>query len=63
MVFVVAMFGSDDQEQGASLAEAPLRAYAAFVEALDSCELGIELDSCRVGNSTHDPGAMLKLLV
>jgi transposase len=44
-------------------AEAPVRAYDAFVEALDFCELGIELDSCRVGNSTYDPRAMLKLLV
>lgn len=44
-------------------AEAPVRVYDAFVEALDFGELGIELDSCKVGNSSYDPRTMLKLLV
>ena len=44
-------------------AEAPVRVYDAFVEALDFGELGIELDSCKVGNSSYDPKTMLKLLV
>lgn len=44
-------------------ADAPVRAYDAFVEALDFGQLGIELDSGKVGNSSYDPKAMLKLLV
>ena len=44
-------------------ADAPVRAYDAFVEALDLGILGIEWDPCQVGNSAHDPRAMLKLLV
>lgn len=43
--------------------DAPVRAYDAFVEALDFAELGIELDCGKVGNSSYDPRAMLKLLV
>lgn len=43
--------------------EAPVRVYDAFVEALDFGELGIELDAGKVGNSSYDPKAMLKLLV
>jgi transposase len=43
--------------------DAPVRAYDAFVDALDFGDLGIELDSGRVGNSSYDPRAMLKLLV
>lgn len=43
--------------------DAPVRAYDAFVEALDFDGLGIELDSGKVGNSSYDPKAMLKLLV
>ena len=43
--------------------DAPVRAYDAFVEAMSFEELGIELDNCRVGNSSYDPRAMLKLLV
>lgn len=43
--------------------DAPVRAYDAFVDALDFKELGIDLDSRRVGNSQYDPKAMLKLLV
>ena len=43
--------------------DAPVWAYDAFVEALDFSELGIELDDRKVGNSSYDPKAMLKLLV
>jgi len=43
--------------------DAPVRAYDAFVEALDFKELGIEIDPNRVGNPSYDPKAMLKLLV
>lgn len=41
----------------------PVRAYDAFVEALDFNELGIELDGKKVGNSEYYPKAMLKLLL
>jgi transposase len=41
----------------------PVRAYDAFVEALDFRELGITLDPHKVGNSEYHPHAMLKLLV
>jgi transposase len=41
----------------------PVRAYDAFIEALDFSQLGIEIDPNKVGNSTYDPKAMLKLLV
>lgn len=44
-------------------AEDPVRAYDAFVDALDFDALGIALDSHKVGNSQYDPKAMLKLLV
>ena len=44
-------------------ADAPVRAYDAFVDVLDFGDLGIELDSCKVGNSSYDPRGMLKLLV
>ena len=43
--------------------DAPVRVYDAFVDALDFGELGIELDSGKVGNSSYDPRTMLKLLV
>lgn len=43
--------------------EDPVRAYDAFVEAIDFSELGIQLVECKVGNSEYDPKAMLKLLV
>jgi len=43
--------------------EDPVRAYDAFVEALDLNALGIEIDPKQVGNSEYDPKAMLKLLV
>ena len=41
----------------------PVRAYDAFVEALDFNELGIEINTQKVGNSEYDPKAVLKLLV
>ena len=41
----------------------PVRAYDAFVEALDFSELGIALDENQVGNPQYDPKAMVKLLV
>jgi transposase len=41
----------------------PVRAYDAFVEALDFSELGIHLVESKVGNSEYDPRAMLKLLI
>lgn len=41
----------------------PVRAYDAFVEALDFNDLGIVLDTKQVGNSAYYPKAMLKLLV
>jgi len=41
----------------------PVRAYDAFVEALDFNALGIEIDPNQVGNSEYDPKAMLKLFV
>jgi transposase len=43
--------------------EDPVRAYDAFVEALNFTALGIEIDPNQVGNSEYDPKAMLKLLV
>src|SRR4030042_6151919 len=39
----------------------PVRAYDAFVEALDFNDLGIQIDPNQVGNSEYDPTAMLKL--
>lgn len=41
----------------------PVRAYDAFVEALDFSKLGIALDENHVGNPQYDPKAMVKLLV
>ncbi len=41
----------------------PVRAYDAFVEALNFRELGISLDERKVGNSQYDPRSMLKLLL
>ncbi len=43
--------------------EHPVRAYDAFVDALDFNELGIELNSQKVGNCQYDPRLMLKLLL
>jgi transposase len=41
----------------------PVRAYDAFVEALNLEQLGIEDEEVKVGNSAYDPKAMLKILV
>jgi transposase len=41
----------------------PVRAYDAFVEALDVNDLGIQIDPDQVGNSEYDPKAMLKLFI
>ena len=41
----------------------PVRAYDAFVEALDFNELGIDINPHKVGNAQYDPKAMVKLLV
>lgn len=41
----------------------PVRAYDAFIEAIKLSELGIVWDDSKVGNSTYDPKAMLKLLL
>jgi len=41
----------------------PVRAYNAFVEALDFRVLGIDINPDKVGNSEHDPISMFKLLV
>lgn len=43
--------------------DAPVRAYDAIVDAFDFKQLGIDLDTNKVGNSTYDPISMLKLLV
>ena len=44
-------------------ADDPVRAYDAFVGALDLNALGIEMDPQKVGHSEYDPKAMLKLRV
>ena len=44
-------------------ADNPVRAYDAFVEALEFQELGIDVNPRKVGNSEYDPRSMLKLLV
>lgn len=41
----------------------PVRVYDAFVEALDFDELGIVINSDKVGNPSYNPKAMLKLLI
>ena len=43
--------------------DAPVRAYDEFVEALDFVELGIEINSHKVGHSAYHPKSMLKLLL
>ena len=43
--------------------DAPVRAYDVMIEALDLGELGIVWDPNKVGNSSYEPKAMLKLLV
>jgi len=44
-------------------ADNPVRAYDAFVEALDFDKLGIALDEHKEGNPQYNPKAMLKLLM
>lgn len=44
-------------------ADNPVRAYDAFVEALDYRQLGMDINPDKVGNSEYDPRSMLKLLV
>jgi transposase len=41
----------------------PVRAYDAFIEALNFHELGITINPYKVGNAEYDPRSMLKLLV
>ncbi len=41
----------------------PVRAYDAFVEALNLEQLGIEVEEVKVGNSAYDPNTMLKILI
>jgi len=41
----------------------PVRAYDAFVEALDFSALRIEIGAQKLGNSEYDPKTMLKMLV
>jgi len=41
----------------------PVRAYDAFVEAINLNQLGLKINPYKVGNSEYDPKAMLKLFV
>ena len=41
----------------------PVRAYDAFVDTLDFNQLGISINTRKVGNSQYDPRVMLKLLL
>jgi len=41
----------------------PVRAYDAFIDAINLQELGLEIDESCVGNSSYDPITMLKVLV
>ena len=41
----------------------PVRAYDAFVEALDFHEPGIEINRHKAGNAEYDPWSMVKLLI
>lgn len=41
----------------------PVRAYDAFIEAIDFSKLGIELNSKKIGNSSYYPLSMFKLLL
>lgn len=43
--------------------DAPVRAYDAFVEALDFKQMGVQLEPHKVGCPQYHPKAMLKLLV
>jgi transposase len=44
-------------------ADNPVRAYDAFVDALNLNELGINIDNHKVGNSEYNPKSMVKLLI
>jgi transposase len=41
----------------------PVRAYDAFIETMNMGEIGIKNEPHKVGNSTYEPRAMIKLLV
>ncbi len=41
----------------------PVRAYDAFIDALDLGELGLNLDDSQLGPSSYNPVTMLKILV
>ena len=43
--------------------EDPVRAYDAIISAMSAEELGLVIDSNKVGNPSYDPKSMLKLLV
>jgi len=43
--------------------DAPVRAYDAFVDALNFAELGIVVDPGKIGSPQYDPTVMLKLLL
>jgi len=43
--------------------DAPVRAYDVFVDSLNFAELGIQIESKKVGCPQYDPKAMLKLLL
>jgi len=45
------------------LQDSPVRAYDVIIDSLDFKQLGIELDTNKVGCPQYDPRAMLKLLV
>lgn len=41
----------------------PVRVYDSFIDCIDIKEMGIEINTNAVGNSSYDPKAMLKILV
>ena len=43
--------------------EHPVRAYDTFIEVLNPCDIDLEIDPHKVGNSAYEPKAMLKLVV
>ncbi len=43
--------------------EDPVRAYDAMIDAIDLNALGLKIDSNKLGSSSYDPVAMLKLLI
>jgi len=54
-------FLPDSLEKYVSI-EDPVRAYDAFIDALDADSLGLKIDTTSVGNSSYDPVTMLKIL-